>query len=56
MPPTDLFEPIEDKEMAEAEVGSLFFFFTFLLDPSRLRDPDAVAVFFSLGGVSEPGR
>ena len=54
-PPTDLFEPIEDKEMAEAEVGSLFFFFTFLLEPSRLRDPEAVAVFFSLGGVSEPG-
>ena len=45
---------MDESEMAEAEVGILFFFLTFLFEPSRLRDPDAVAVFFSLGGVSDP--
>jgi hypothetical protein len=47
---------MEEREMADAEVGILFFFLTFLLEPSRLKDPDAVAVFFSLGGggVSDP--
>ena len=52
----DLLEPIDEREIAEAEVGSLFFFFTFLFEPSLLNEPEAVAVFFSLGGggVSEP--
>jgi hypothetical protein len=48
----DLLEPIDDSEMADADAGRRFFFFTFLFEPSRLNDPDAVAVFFSRGGVS----
>jgi hypothetical protein len=49
-------DPREDRETADAEAGSFFFFFNFLLEPSRLNDPEAVAVFFKRagGGVSDP--
>ena len=55
-PLADLLDPIDESEIADADVGILFFFFTFLFDPSLLSDPDAVAVFFSLGGVSQPEK